>query len=107
MSSAKNKRKTVFIDRGISRKRNLRREINKATKKVEKLLDRNKRGLKRTPMKVEKVLDDGKTKQVNVLRFQGMKDGSKRHLALRDHIKNLKSHLKTLETGTITNGTDQ
>lgn len=90
MPSAKNKRTPKLIDPKVGAVRNLKREIKKCEKKMQKLLKLYE--IERPRWKVV----NGKREDRKLRKFQGMPSGSKRHNALKSHIDRMKARLRDL-----------
>lgn len=92
MPSAKNKRKPKVIDSKIIARRNFKREIKYAEKKMAKLIGRNEKGLVRWTTDIVK----GKETKVELKKLQGYAKGSERHKRVQSHIDRMKGRLKEL-----------
>jgi hypothetical protein len=88
MPSAKNKRSKINVDRGVSTRQNLKSEIRKVEKKMNKLLARNANGIKRWKL--------SRTEKKEIIKLQGFAPESSRHVGMQAHIKTMKSRLKEL-----------
>ena len=102
MPSAKNRRAKRISNKPQNRLRRIKREAHKMEKKLVKLLRLHKeKRLTKNQTKKER-REDGSVKKelpLNQPRYQGIKEGEKKHLRLKTHITNLKKKLQDLQNG--------
>ena len=103
----KRQRAHKFTDPTIRARKNVKREMRKTTKKIEKLLRLREESRKRanclTKVKDSEgnvIFEDNEKmipKTKAFIRYQGMKKDSERHNGLKGHLQRLKNRSKELE----------
>jgi hypothetical protein len=98
MGKKKSARTSKHTDPLVATKRNLKSEINKCEKKIDKLLKRYADNKKRKNCK-RKIRDGegGEKKTVLFIRLQGMKRDGEKHLRMLAYVESLKSRLSELK----------
>ena len=98
MPKTKKSRKHKFVDPTNKARKNIKAEIKRVTKKLDKLLARFSAGKKRANcMKKVRNEDGSEVKMVSHVRLQGIKPECGRHSRLRSYLSKLKIRFAELQ----------